>query len=86
LFDPHDEEFRQQFIRIADGILKEIQVGRGVNAYVIKADLELNTPDVIDRNEFRARIGIQPIRAVEFIYIEFSLHRTGSFAQSADNF
>lgn len=86
LFDPQDDEFRQQFIRIADGILKEIQVGRGINAYIIKADLELNTPDVIDRNEFRARIGIQPLRAVEFIYIEFSIHRTGSFTQGADNF
>lgn len=86
LFDPHDDEFRQQFVRIADTILREIQVGRGINAYIIKADEELNTPDVIDRNEFRARIGIQPLRAVEFIYIEFSIHRTGSFEEGVDNF
>jgi len=46
----------------------------------------LNTPDVIDRNEFRARIGIQPLRAVEFMYIEFSIHRTGSFDEGVDNF
>jgi len=86
LFDPHDDEFRQQFTRIADTILREIQVGRGINAYIIKADEELNTSDVIDRNEFRARIGIQPLRAVEFIFIEFSIHRTGSFDESVDNF
>lgn len=86
LFDPHDDEFPQQFARIADTILREIQVGRGINAYIIKADEELNTPDVIDRNEFRARIGIQPLRAVEFIFIEFSIHRTGSFEEGVDNF
>jgi phage tail sheath protein FI len=86
LFDPHDEIFRQKFVTIATNILREIQTGRGVNDFIIKADEELNTPDVIDRNEFRARIGIQPIRAAEFIFIEFSVHRTGSFTENADTF
>ena len=71
---------------MAKGILDEVQVGRGITAYIIKADTELNTPDVIDRNEFRARIGIQPTRAVEFMFIEFSIHRTGSFSENADTF
>lgn len=80
LFEPNDEIFRQQFIEIATAILRTVQVGRGITDFIIKADEELNTPDVIDRNEFRARIGIQPTRAVEFMFIEFSIHRTGSFA------
>lgn len=86
LFDPHDEIFRQKFIDIATVILREVQVGRGLTAFIIQADEELNTPDVIDRNEFRARIGIQPTRAVEFMFIEFSIHRTGSFSENADTF
>lgn len=86
LFDPNDDEFRRKFISIARGILDELKINRGVFDYIIKADAELNTPDVIDRNEFRAQIGIQPVRAVEFIFIEFSLHRTGSFQENADNF
>lgn len=86
LFDPHDEAFRSAFVRTATEILTEIQVGRGVNDFIIQADEELNTPDVIDRNEFRARIGIQPTRSVEFIFIEFSLHRTGSFTENSDTF
>ena len=57
LFEPHDEIFRQRFIQIATGILEQVQVGRGLTDFIIKADEELNTPDVIDRNEFRARIG-----------------------------
>lgn len=86
LFDPHDEILRQKFVRICTAILSEIQVGRGINDFRVKCDEELNTPDVIDRNEMRARIGVQPIRAAEFIYIEFSIHRTGSFGENADTF
>lgn len=78
LFEPHDAEFRAEFTRIATVILQEVLTDRGITAFKIKADAELNTPDVIDRNEFRARIGIQPTRAVEFMFLEFSIHRTGS--------
>ena len=86
LFEPHDDQFRSRFIDIATGILQEVQVGRGLTDFIIKADTELNTPDVIDRNEFRARIGVQPTKAVEFIFIEFSIHRTGSWEAGSDTF
>ena len=86
LFEPNDNTFRSRFVLLATGILDEVKIGRGITAYIIKADTELNTPDVIDRNEFRARIGIQPTRAVEFMFIEFSIHRTGSFSENADTF
>ena len=79
LFDPNDEIFRNRFVTLAKNILLQVQVGRGLYDFIIKADTELNTPDVIDRNEFRARIGVQPTRAAEFMFIEFSIHRTGSF-------
>lgn len=86
LFEPHDEAFREKFVGIATRILREVQVGRGLTDFIIKADAELNTPDVIDRNEFRARIGVQPTRAVEFIFLEFSIHRTGSWEAGSDTF
>ena len=86
LFDSNDETFRRKFIQIATAILNEIKIGRGMYAFQIKADEELNTPDVIDRNEFRAQIGIQPSRAVEFMFLEFSIHRTGDFTLPASTF
>jgi hypothetical protein len=86
LFEPHDEQFRSRFVDIATRILQEVRVGRGLTDFIIKADEELNTPDVIDRNEFRARIGVQPTKAVEFMFIEFSIHRTGSFEAGSDTF
>jgi phage tail sheath protein FI len=86
IFDPNDAIFNARFIQICTGILNEIKVGRGITAYVILADATLNTPDVIDRNEFRAQIGIQPVRAAEFIFIEFSVNRTGDFSLPDNNF
>jgi hypothetical protein len=86
LFDPHDELFTQRFIDIATRILTEIQIGRGLSDFIIDAGDQLNNSDVIDRNEFRANIGIQPTHAVEFMFFEFSIHRTGSFTENADTF
>lgn len=86
LFDPHDDILRAKFIRLANEVLNQVRIGRGLNDFIVKCDTEINTPDVIDRNEFRAKIGIQPVRSAEFIFMEFSVHRTGSFAENADTF
>jgi len=86
LFEPHDEILRRRFVTLATNILKRVQVERGLTDFRVKCDAELNPPDVVDRNELRARIGVQPTRAVEFIFIEFSVHRTGSFTENADTF
>lgn len=85
LFDPHDEIFRAKFVSIATEVLERVQVGRGITDFRIQADEELNTPDVIDRNEFRAKIGVIPTHAVEFMFLTFSVHRTGSdFSESTE--
>jgi len=84
LFDPHDDIFHSKFITIASRVLDTIRSGRGLTDYRIQADWDINTPDRVDRNEFWARIGIQPTKAVEFIFIEFSIHRTGSFEYNSD--
>lgn len=82
LFDPHTEELRAKFVNLCSGVLENVVANSGIYDYQIKCDEELNPPDVIDRNEMRARIGVQPVRAAEFIFIEFSLHRTGTFNES----
>jgi hypothetical protein len=82
LFEPHDSILRSQFVRIASTILDNVKEGRGIYNYIIKCDEELNPPEVVDRNEMRARIGIQPTKTAEFIFIEFTIHRTGSFEES----
>jgi hypothetical protein len=84
IFEPNTEATRNTFVLLASSILDNVKALQGVYDYFIKCDSELNTPDVIDRNELRARIGVQPTRAIEFVFIEFSLHKTGSFTQNTD--
>ena len=84
LFEPHDAQLEAQFVRMASNVLSAIKIGRGITDYIVQCDSTLNTPDVIDRNELRARIGIQPTYAAEFIFIEFSVFRTGSWTENSD--
>lgn len=84
LFDPHTEQLRERFVDLCKSILQNVVTNQGIYDYVIKCDAEINTPDVIDRNEMRARIGVQPVKAAEYIFIEFSLHRTGSFTENTE--
>lgn len=86
LFEPNDEIFRIRFESIVSTVLIDIQTRRGLTDFIIRDDETLNTPDVIDRNEFRADIGIQPTKAVEFIFLQFTINRTGSFATTSDTF
>lgn len=85
IFEPHDSILRDEFIRMAHGVLVEVINNRGAYDAIIVCDDTLNTQEVMDRNELRARIGIQPAKAVEFVYITFTVHRTGSFETSVYN-
>jgi phage tail sheath protein FI len=84
LFEPNDATFQRNFTTMASAILADVKLGRGLYDYYIKCDSTLNTPDVIDRNEFRAQIGIQPVKSVEFMLIEFSINRTGSWTENTE--
>lgn len=80
LFEPNDDATRRNFIGLAKGVLDFVTVNRGITQYNIQCDTILNTADVIDRNELRAKIGIIPTKAVEFIFIEFTILRTGALS------
>jgi hypothetical protein len=82
IFEPHDATLRQNMINMCSNVMGNIVTNRGANDYIVICDEELNTPEVIDRNELRVRVGVQPIKAAEFIFIEMTVHRTGSFEVS----
>ena len=81
LFQPHTEQLRQQFVIIASSILDNVKAQSGITEFIVVCNEALNPPDVIDRNEMRAQIGIVPTRTVEFIFIEFTLYRTGQLPE-----
>ena len=45
--------------------------------YLLICDERNNTPDVIDQNEMVIDIYIKPVRAAEFILVNFYATRTG---------
>jgi phage tail sheath protein FI len=75
LFEPNTAGTRTSFTSACASVLATLQQNDGITNFVIKCDEELNTTDVISRNELRARIGIVPTYAIEFIFIEFNLVR-----------
>lgn len=82
LFEPNTSQLRSSFVTLASGILDQVLNDQGLSDYFVQCDDTLNPTTVIERNELRARIGIQPTYAVEFIFIEFTLNRLGSFTES----
>jgi phage tail sheath protein FI len=85
LFEPNDASTRASFTRQATDILQGIQANRGIDpgtgdspGFFVQCDAQLNPPAVVDRNEMRAKIGIKPIKALEFIFIEFTILSQGS--------
>jgi hypothetical protein len=50
----------------------------GVYDYIIVCDERNNTPDVIDQNELIIDIYLKPVRAAEFILVNFYASRTGA--------
>lgn len=80
--EPNVESTRQAFVDMAEEILAYVKTNNGLYDYVVVCDETVNTPEVVDRNEFRARVGIQPVKAIEFIFLEFGTHRTGTFEET----
>lgn len=86
LFEPNDSVLRSQFVRLAADVLDNVKNQRGLYDYFIKCDEELNTTDVIQQNQLRAQIGVQPVYAAEYALIEFTINAPDSFTEPANTF
>jgi len=53
---------------------------RGVFDFAVVCDESNNTPARIDRNELYLDIAIEPVKAIEFIYIPLRIKNTGEIA------
>jgi hypothetical protein len=57
--------------------LRDIQGRGGVQDFAVGCDNSNNTPDVVDRNEFRGDIYVKPSRSINFIQLQFVAVRSG---------
>ena len=78
IFEPNDKITRLQAKSIVESLMNTLVVQRGLNDYLVVCDETNNTPSTIDRNELHIDVAIEPIRAVEFIYIPVRILNTGS--------
>ena len=80
LFEPNDQITRNQIKNSIDGLMQDLVAKRGLYDYLVVCDLTNNTPTRIDRNELWVDIAIEPVKAVEFIYIPVRIKNTGEIA------
>jgi phage tail sheath protein FI len=77
IFEPNDEITRKEIKNQIEKELNSIKVNRGLYDYAVVCDTSNNTPDRVDRNELWVDVAIEPVKAVEFIYIPVRIKNTG---------
>jgi len=80
VFEPNDQITRNQFSNAVNSLMVDLVAKRGIYDYLVVCDLSNNTPARIDRNELYMDIAIEPVKAVEFIYIPVRIKNTGEIA------
>ena len=82
LFEPNDQITRNEISNAVSSLMIDLVNKRGIYDYLVVCDLTNNTPARIDRNELYVDIAIEPVKAVEFIYIPLRIKNTGEIAAS----
>ena len=80
IFEPNDTITRAEATGVVQTLLADIMTKRGIYDYLVVCDESNNTPERIDRNELWVDIAIEPIKAVEFIYIPVRILNTGEIS------
>lgn len=77
VFEPNTEFTRTRVRNTITPVFELAKNTEGLYDYLIVCDERNNTPDVIDRNELSVDIYIKPVKAAEFILVNFIATRTG---------
>jgi hypothetical protein len=80
VFEPNDKITRDELKGAAESLLLELVGQRALYDYIVVCDTSNNTPARIDRSELYLDVAIEPVKAVEFIYIPLRLKNTGEIA------
>ena len=77
IFEPNDSITRDEIKQACQSLLLELVGLRALYDFAVVCDESNNTPARIDRNELWVDIAIEPVKAVEFIYIPLRVKNTG---------
>ena len=78
VFEQNTQQTRDRFIRQATPYLESLVQRQGLYAFQIKADGQLNTPDIVDENKLVGQVFLQPTKTAEFVVLDFVLTPTGA--------
>jgi hypothetical protein len=78
LFEPNDQLTRNEVKNSVESFLLELVGQRALYDFIVVCDTSNNTAARIDRSELWIDIAIEPVKAVEFIYIPVRLLNTGA--------
>jgi phage tail sheath protein FI len=78
VFEQNTAATRNRFLSIANPYFESVQQRQGLYAFKVVMDDTNNTPDVVDRNELRGQIFLQPAKTAEFIIVDFNILPTGA--------
>ena len=76
LFEPNDEVTRANAKVVVDRFLGQLVAQRGLFDFITVCDTTNNTAARIDNNQLYIDVAIQPVKAVEFIYIPIRIQNT----------
>jgi phage tail sheath protein FI len=77
LFEPNDQITRNDIKLNIENLCIDLVAKRGLYDFYVQCDTQNNTPARIDANELWVDIAIEPVKAVEFIYIPLRIKNTG---------
>jgi len=80
VFEPNDQITRNEITNAIDSLMIDLVAKRGIYDYLVVCDESNNTPARIDRNELYVDIAIEPVKAIEFIYIPLRIKNTGEIS------
>ena len=80
MFEPNDKITRDEIKGAVEQLLNDVTAKRGIYDYLVVCDETNNTAARIDRNELYIDVAIEPVKAVEFIYIPVRIKNTGDIA------
>ena len=80
LYEPNDKITRDEVKGAVDKFFNDLVTKRGVYDYLVVCDTSNNTPSRIDNNELFLDVAIEPVKAIEFIYIPIRIKNTGEIS------
>ena len=78
LYEPHTQAIREKYVKTITPFFEDLKTRGGLYDFKIICDSSNNTPEVIDRNELRVKIGIKPVKTIEFIIVDLCVLNTGA--------